>query len=399
MESLRVGSAWDISNRVGPLIRPPRGPLQRSLETLEPGESWLVKPQMLEDNPCLYSPGIKWGVSPRSFTHLNELFGPVLGVIPFDHLDEAIEIANATDYGLTSGLETLDDREQQRWREAIRAGNLYINRGTTGAIVLRQPFGGMGESSYGPGLKAGGPHYVVPLMDFTEQKSAADGSSQQPDEPDLTELPEPLEELLKAAGDLVRDGLLDPNGWNRLSRAVASIAAAAAAEFNTEHDDVRLIGQDNIRTYVAVPHLRVRLAPEDDPVDLLITAAAAVAVDCRAVFSHREGECDSLLEILDAATDRWAGRIETIEESDEELAEAINSGLVDRLRLLSQRVEPPAINRACIDRFVPCIRRSVVASGWVEPLWYLQEQSISYDYHRYGNLGRRADEPRRPLPS
>ena len=398
VQSLRAGSAWDLSTRIGPLIRPPRGPLQRSLETLEPGESWLVKPQMLENNPQLYSPGVKWGVSPHSFTHLNELFGPVLGVIPFDQLDEAIEIANATNYGLTSGLQTLDDREQQRWREAIRAGNLYINRGTTGAIVLRQPFGGMGQSSYGPGLKAGGPNYVVPLMEFSEQPTTASDDAGKLEQPDLTELPEPLEELLRAAGDLVRDGLLDASGWSRLSRGVASIAAAAAAEFNTEHDNVRLLGQDNLRSYLAVPHLRVRLAADDDPVDLLITAAAAVAVDCRAVFSHCDGECERLLEILDAATAAWAGRIETVEESDAELAEAIRSGLVDRVRLLSRRAEPIAINRACIERFVPCIRQPVVASGWVEPLFYLQEQSLSYDYHRYGNLGRRADEPRRPLP-
>lgn len=399
VQSLRVGSAWELSNRVGPLIRPPRGPLQRSLETLEPGESWLVKPQLLANNPQLYSPGVKWGVSPHSFTHLNELFGPVLGVIPFDQLDEAIEIANATNYGLTSGLQTLDDREQQRWREAIRAGNLYINRGTTGAIVLRQPFGGMGQSSYGPGLKAGGPNYVVPLMEFAEQPTAASDDAGQLEQPDLTELPEPLEELLRAAGDLVRDGLLEASGWSRLSRGVASIAAAAAAEFNREHDNVRLLGQDNLRSYLAVPHLRVRLAADDDPVDLLITAAAAVAVDCRAVFSHRDGECERLLEILDAATAAWAGRIETIEESDEELATAIHSGGVDRVRLLSRRAEPAVINRACIERFVPCIRQPVVASGWVEPLWYLQEQSLSFDYHRYGNLGRRADEPRRPLPT
>lgn len=397
VESLRVGSAWDLSNRVGPLIRPPRGPLQRSLETLEPGESWLVKPQLLEDNPQLYSPGVKWGVSPHSYTHLNELFGPVLGVIPFDHLDEAIGIANATNYGLTSGLQTLDTREQQRWREAIRAGNLYINRGTTGAIVLRQPFGGMGLSSYGPGLKAGGPNYVVPLMELIEPPLTSGSNADQLEQPDLTELPEPLEDLLRAASDLVRDGLLQANGWNRLSRAVASIAEAAASEFNAEHDHVRLIGQDNLRSYLAVPHLRVRLAADDDPVDLLITAAAAVAVDCRAVFSHRDGECEQLLEILDTATSAWAGRIEMVEESDEELATAIRSGLVDRVRLLSRRAEPEAINRACIERFVPCIRQPVVANGWVEPLWYLQEQSLSFDYHRYGNLGRRADEPRRPL--
>jgi len=169
VRSLSVGSAWDLSSRIGPLIRPPRNDLARGINELEGDEFWLVRPQPVGDNPHLYSPGVKWNVLPGSFSHRTELFGPVLSVISFRKLDEAIEIVNSTGYGLTSGLESLDDREQLHWRDSIAAGNLYINRGTTGAVVLRQPFGGVGQSSYGPGLKAGGPNYVVPLMRFTER--------------------------------------------------------------------------------------------------------------------------------------------------------------------------------------------------------------------------------------
>jgi RHH-type proline utilization regulon transcriptional repressor/proline dehydrogenase/delta 1-pyrroline-5-carboxylate dehydrogenase len=75
---------------------------------------------------------------------------------------------NQTGYGLTSGLESLDEREWDYWKEHTRAGNLYINRVTTGAIVLRQPFGGFGKSVFGPGLKAGGPNYVAQLMNFVD---------------------------------------------------------------------------------------------------------------------------------------------------------------------------------------------------------------------------------------
>ena len=66
------------------------------------------------------------------------------------------------------GIETLDEREQKVWKAQIQAGNLYINRGTTGAVTLRQPFGGMGKSVLGPGLKAGGPDYVAQFMVFEE---------------------------------------------------------------------------------------------------------------------------------------------------------------------------------------------------------------------------------------
>ena len=158
VESLEVGSAWQLHTKVGPLIRPPAGDLEQALKELEPGESWAVMPRLhVDDNPHLVSPGVKWGVRPDSVTHCTEFFGPLLGVMPARDLHEAIDLVNATGYGLTSGLESLDDREQRLWQEGIRAGNLYINRPTTGAIVLRQPFGGMGKSAVGPGIKAGGP--------------------------------------------------------------------------------------------------------------------------------------------------------------------------------------------------------------------------------------------------
>src|SRR5437762_218590 len=92
----------------------------------------------------------------------------------FEKLAEAIALVNQTGYGLTSGLESLDDREQEHWKTSIRAGNLYINRPTTGAIVLRQPFGGMGKSCIGPGIKAGGPNYVAQFMTFEETANGAD---------------------------------------------------------------------------------------------------------------------------------------------------------------------------------------------------------------------------------
>ena len=146
-ESLTVGSAWELPSKIGPLIRPPSGDLERALLTLESGESWALLPRKLDGNERLWSPGIKWSVQPGSSTHLTEFFGPVLGVMRFEKMHEAIALVNQTGYGLTSGLESLDDREQSEWRKGIRAGNLYINRSTVGAVVLRQPFGGMGQSA------------------------------------------------------------------------------------------------------------------------------------------------------------------------------------------------------------------------------------------------------------
>src|SRR5437762_12989557 len=113
----------------------------------------------------------------------------------FEKLAEAIALVNQTGYGLTSGLESLDDREQEQWKAGIRAGNLYINRPTTGAIVLRQPFGGMSKSVFGPAIKAGGPNYVAQLMNFTDLDEPH--STESIANPDLEKLRNQLESRLK----------------------------------------------------------------------------------------------------------------------------------------------------------------------------------------------------------
>ncbi|MFQ5485144.1 MAG: bifunctional proline dehydrogenase/L-glutamate gamma-semialdehyde dehydrogenase, partial [Desulfobacterales bacterium] len=166
--SYRVGSAWNFENKIGPLIKEPQDALKKALTKLEPGETWALKPENIQNNPKLWTPGIKWDVKPGSSTHLIEFFGPLLGVMCAENLDHAIEIVNQTGYGLTSALESLDEREHERWKSSIRAGNLYINRGTTGAMVLRQPFGGMVKSALGAGIKVGGPNYVTQFIDYEE---------------------------------------------------------------------------------------------------------------------------------------------------------------------------------------------------------------------------------------
>jgi RHH-type proline utilization regulon transcriptional repressor/proline dehydrogenase/delta 1-pyrroline-5-carboxylate dehydrogenase len=158
--SLPVGPSSDPSSVVTPLMHAPPDNLRQALTTLEEGEEWLLEPCGDANDPCLWSPGIKLGVKPGSWFHQTECFGPVLGLMRARDLDEAVEWQNGTSYGLTAGFHSLDEDEIAAWRERVQAGNLYINRGTTGAIVQRQPFGGWKRSSIGPGAKAGGLNYV-----------------------------------------------------------------------------------------------------------------------------------------------------------------------------------------------------------------------------------------------
>ena len=419
VESLRVGSAWDTSTKVGPLIRPPSGVLEAGLKELEPGEEWAVVPRLRVDgNPHLVSPGVKWGVQPNSSTHCTELFGPVLGVMEARDLDHAIELVNATGYGLTSGLESLDDREHELWCNRIRAGNLYINRPTTGAIVLRQPFGGMGKSSVGPGIKAGGPNYVVPLMRFEDCEGGEEdgGGGSQGDKENgvasaVASIPSgpsgaasdtrwlaDLSSLKSALQDGAAGG--QPNADAeacRVLRAIASYEKWARDEFRTAHDHFRLLGEDNFRRYLPVEPLRIRIHPDDSLSDVFCRAAAARAADCRSSVSvppSLSGPAATAVALLDQLTDSWAGAIEFIEEDDASVGAAIRSNRVARLRYAAPDRVPEAIRVAAAESLQHVADAPILLQGRVELLWYVREQSVSHLYHRYGNLGLRTDEAR-----
>lgn len=111
-----------------------------------PDEGWFVPPTVVADLPDGHA------------LRTDEQFGPILAVIRGKDLDELVAIANDTPYGLTAGLFTRSARDIERVTGQLRAGNIYVNRGTTGAVVGRQPFGGFGHS--GVGSKAGGPDYL-----------------------------------------------------------------------------------------------------------------------------------------------------------------------------------------------------------------------------------------------
>jgi 1-pyrroline-5-carboxylate dehydrogenase len=91
-----------------------------------------------------------------------EIFGPVVGICKARDFDHAIEIANNTEYGLTGAVITRNREKIQQAREDFHVGNLYFNRGCTGAIVGYQPFGGFNMS--GTDSKAGGPDYLLQHM-------------------------------------------------------------------------------------------------------------------------------------------------------------------------------------------------------------------------------------------
>ncbi len=387
VQSIRVGSSWDLSTKMGPLIQPPKAELNQGLKSLEEDESWLVVPEHIVDNPNLFRPGVKWNISPGSFMHLTELFGPVLGVMRFSRLEEAIEIVRWTGYGLTSGIESLDEREVSLWRETVHAGNLYINRPTTGAIVLRQPFGGVGLSAYGPGVKAGGPHYVLSLMDLKNAPfRIGSKTSLSPtsigEHPQLDRLASLLQQHQESFSELE---------VTKLAIAQASQRAAAISEFFQQHDTFKLLGQDNLRRYRGTTGMNIRIHPKDSEIDAIVSVSASIAVRTQITLSIDPELSVSTKELFEAIADELPGLVHPLEETEGEFVERIRNSDVGRLRVLNANV-PGVIDEACAEMFVTIVREPVLLEGYIECLRYLDEQSISHDYHRYGNLGRRTSD-------
>jgi len=125
-------------------------------------------------------PHIFTGATEDSTIYRQEIFGPVLAVIHAKDFDEAMRLANGHMYKLTGGVFTRKPTHIDRSKREFRVGNLYINRGCTGALVGRQPFGGFGMS--GVGSKAGGPEY---LMQFVDPRACCENTMRRGFAPEL----------------------------------------------------------------------------------------------------------------------------------------------------------------------------------------------------------------------
>jgi RHH-type proline utilization regulon transcriptional repressor/proline dehydrogenase/delta 1-pyrroline-5-carboxylate dehydrogenase len=360
--SLAVGSAWERTSRITPLTQTPGASLRRALTVLDEGEEWLLEPRAAADNPRLWSPGIKLGVRPGSFFHRTECFGPVLGLMRAESLDQAVELANAQPFGLTSGIQTLDDREIERWVDGIEAGNLYVNRPITGAIVGRQPFGGWKASSVGPGAKAGGPNYVLQLARWRQVTlPGADG------EP----LPEPIAALLaRCAAELA-----DADARALLAASATSYAHAWREHFGREHDPSAIRGERNAFRYRPCRRMIAR-------------GTAGVALYQVVLAACITGTPLTVSLSPDSRPWPWLsghGGVELVVEAEAGFVERLaHPAGAERVRVWD-RISMAA-RAAANGAGVAVIDAPVLANGRLELRWYLREQTVSHVLHRYGNV-------------
>lgn len=373
VQSLETGSVWDFSNRIGTLVNLPSGELEKSLNFLDVGEEWLVEPAYADnENPYMLKPSVRWGTKKNDFCHMNELFGPVLSVMCAQDLDDAIDIVNSTGYGLTSGIETLDKREQDYWKEKIIAGNLYINRGTTGAIVTRQPFGGMRKSAIGSGKKAGGFNYVSQFMniDYKETNLYESCSTQY---------------INQMRSLLTRDTVFNDECEAAL-RHISNFAHWHEVEFLKEHDYAHIRGESNIIRYLPVTSVLLRVEENDELDEILTTIMAIKMIGAKLHVSIPRKSKKIKLIWLESKKHSFIGKGDSFSRDDEDkLISKIPS--VQRVRFLHPDNVTKNIYEAISDKAIYIASENFVSHGRLELMHYFIEQSISNSYHRYGNLG------------
>ena len=385
--SLRVGMPEDPRSDVGPLIEPPTGKLEWALTTLGDGERWLVQPRPLDPERRLWTPGIRTGVEAGSRFHREEFFGPVLGIMRARSLEHAIQLQNGVDYGLTAGLYTQDPADLALWLDRVEAGNLYVNRGITGAIVRRQPFGGWKRSSVGAGTKAGGPNYLVGLGSWRPSEGGARSSSLH-----LRGLDSRLTAVIESA-----QASLDYEAFEWVRRAALSDAIAWDREFGQVRDVSRLGVERNLFRYRPVP-VAVRATGDADWRAVLRVVLAGVRARSRFSLSAPVGlpaavrrvlaelDVDVHLESDEQWVQRMSGRdTDFVATAADDLLEAP----APRARLVGSPTAVAVLHAALAaatggNPDLAVYADEVTTAARVELLPFLHEQSISITAHRFG---------------
>jgi RHH-type proline utilization regulon transcriptional repressor/proline dehydrogenase/delta 1-pyrroline-5-carboxylate dehydrogenase len=172
---LVVGPTAEMGTQVGPVIdADAHERLRRVVDGASAHGTVALARTDVPDHGWYIGPTVVTDVDPASPLARDEHFGPVLSVLRAADLDEALALANDTPFALTAGVCSRSPSTVERCRAELRAGNVYVNRDITGAVVGRHPFGGYGLS--GVGSKAGGPDY---LMQFVDPRATSENTVRQ----------------------------------------------------------------------------------------------------------------------------------------------------------------------------------------------------------------------------
>ena len=178
--SLVLGAPWHPATQMGPVVDETQYRNIERWRTVAREEGEVVLERAVEGDGWFIAPIIVAGIRPEHRIAREEIFGPLLSVMRAADFDEALEWANSSRFALTGGLYSRSPAHIARARRELRVGNLYLNRSITGALVGRQPFGGLKLS--GVGAKAGGPDY---LLQFVDSRSITENTVRRGFAPDV----------------------------------------------------------------------------------------------------------------------------------------------------------------------------------------------------------------------
>jgi RHH-type transcriptional regulator, proline utilization regulon repressor / proline dehydrogenase / delta 1-pyrroline-5-carboxylate dehydrogenase len=391
VKSLPVGPIdQTLHSFISPLITNSNEKLYKAFTELNFGEEWLVKP-IKQELKNLWSPGVKMNVQPGSFTHKTEFFGPVLGLMRADNLEEACQWANQTGYGLTAGLQSLDENEINYFFETVETGNLYANNKTTGAIVGRQPFGGIKGSRRGLGGKAGGINYVLQFMNISENEM---------------EVPMPFFVHRSPIGEII-DSVqtfnwkeVSSEGIDEIYRSIGGaknyldryIKTFSVDEASLKSEEVR--GQINTFRYRKVENFTIRSCLEDRLSDVLLRVFAGVIAGNQLTISiPNEMKDDGIVDFLQSVyCNGLSDSFQLIFETDLELSYRIANKEIVRLAYAGKEKVPTNIFSIASENGLTVLWDRPLTEGRITMLEQFYEQSLCYTYHRYGNLGLRGVE-------
>ncbi|MGO2746108.1 proline dehydrogenase family protein [Microbacterium sp.] len=386
VRSLRVDWPTEALADLGPVIEKPQGKLAWVLSELEGDERWVIKPSPVagDETGRLWHPGVRIGVQSGSRFHMEEFFGPVLGIMHASTLEHAIGMQNAVEYGLTAGLHTQDPDDLAVWLDRVQAGNLYVNRGITGAIVQRQPFGGWKRSSVGPGTKAGGPNYLIGLGRWRSRGSGAASSTLH-----LRGLDSRITDLIESA-----QPSLDFESFEWLRRAALSDAVAWDREFGQVRDVSQLGIERNLFRYRPLP-VMIRAVGDAGWHELLRVVIAGIRTGSKFFLSTpvglpaevRRALSELRIGIAVESDEEW---IDRMSRSGDDALLADASPTAPRVRLVGPGDAVAAVHRALADAVegdpdLAVYDGEVTSAGRIELLTFLHEQAIAITAHRFGN--------------
>jgi RHH-type proline utilization regulon transcriptional repressor/proline dehydrogenase/delta 1-pyrroline-5-carboxylate dehydrogenase len=249
-------------------------------------------------------------------------------------------------------------------------------------MVLRQPFGGMGKSALGAGIKVGFFNYVAQFMEFKEVVPPPVGAIRS-DHP-----------LLQMTAEWKRKldwGQLDPHKENvyMTIRAIKSCLYWYEHEFSKEKDYFHLRGQDNVVRYLPIGTVMVRLHADDTLFETLTRIAAARISRCRSIISIPVELYNGVTAFLETKEGKQiVGKAVVLRQTDEDVIGMLPK--IQRIRYAAPDRVPISLYREASRSGFYIARSRVLMEGRIELLQYFREQSVCYDYHRYGNLGERA---------